>query len=187
MVKIKEEKDSHVGRNTICIWETVSAQSFSDDQKIDAIFDGWTNGSWQRILISQYDSDSDSWKEISPGENWRMERLSQNSVRSYADKGDPFDVSLSTVKYVITWLDADRTPVGETEYDIEHLNVFGPNDWNLRLSQSGVENDQYIDMTMFGDLYKFVLWSRIENDQRRDQWIAVSRRVADQLDLTDQP
>ena len=162
----------------ICVWGSISAQSFSDDQKIDAVFDGWTNGSWQRILISQFDSESDNWKEISPGEKWKMERLSHHSIRSFADNGNPFDVSLSIEKYVVTWLDADNIPVGETEYEIEYMNVFGPTDWNLRIKQSGAEKDQFIDMTMFGDLYKFVLWARDENGQRRNQWIAVSRRVS---------
>lgn len=156
-----------------------NAVTATEVDPVNIVFDGWTQGSWQRVFVSQLDPDTENWVETPPGENWRMDRLSENSARVYGDNGDPFDVSFSTEKYIVTWLDTDEKPTGETEYSVESLNVIAPNDWTLTLKRSGKSGDQFIEMIMFGDLYSFVLWSKVGSTPRRHQWIAVSRRIAD--------
>jgi hypothetical protein len=74
-----------MGRNSMKLWTksrllfpviivACNAVTATEIDPIDIVFDGWTQGSWQRVFVSQLDVDTENW------------------ARAYGENGDPFDV-----------------------------------------------------------------------------------------------
>lgn len=147
-----------------------------DDDEIQTVIEGFSDGEWERALVSSFDEDSGTWVQQEPGERWWMEKLSATTMRSYADEGEPWEISLSPSSYVLKVLDQNGAATQENSYQITGASITGPRDWRLILENPKSEPPQAIEMVMFGDNYLFTLWTLDATGSRRDRWIALSHR-----------
>ena len=147
------------------------------DEEIQKIILGFSQGKWQRAMVATFDAEAGTWAQQEPGERWWMEKISSTAMRSYADEGDPWEISLSPSAYVVTVLDENGAVTGESIYHITSADVSSAKDWRLTIENQSSEPQQVIEMAMFGDNYLFTLWTRDEDGNRRDRWIALSHRL----------